>query len=248
MLPSPHQPEVSITTTFTTTDLGLALRSRGFTGELIDRAHPAYETARRVWNGTINRRPLAIARCHDPEDVAAAVAASTALELPLAVRGGGHSIPGQSTCDDGLVIDLSPMRTVRVDPGARVGRVGGGALLADLDRATQQHGLGVPAGQVSHTGVAGLTLGGGVGYLMRKHGLTIDSLISAEVVTASGEIVRASEDENEDLFWALEVAAATSGSSPSSSSGCTGWGRWSTRACSSTRSSARAKCYAPVAR
>jgi FAD/FMN-containing dehydrogenase len=156
-----------------------------------------------VWNGSIDRRPIAIACCHDTEDVAAAVSTGVALELPLAVRGGGHSIPGHSTCDDGLVVDLSPMRQVRVDPDARRARVAGGALLGDLDRSTQQHGPAVPAGQVSHTGVAGLTLGGGVGYLMRKHGLTIDSLLAAQVVTATGQTVRASEHENEDLFFAL---------------------------------------------
>jgi FAD/FMN-containing dehydrogenase len=185
------------------TGIGHDLGARGFTGELIDREHPAYEDARHVWNGSIDRRPIAIARCHDTEDVAAAVSVGVALGLPVAVRGGGHSMAGHSTCDDGLVVDLSPMRQVRVDPVARLARVAGGALLGDLDQATQQHGLAVPAGQVSHTGVAGLTLGGGVGYLMRKHGLTIDSLLAAQVVTAAGETVRASAQENPDLFWGL---------------------------------------------
>ncbi len=179
------------------------LARRGFTGELIEPGHADYEEARRVWSGSIDRRPAAVARCHDAEDVAAAVRAGAELELSLAVRGGGHSAAGHSTCDDGLVADLSPMRQVTVDPVARRARVAGGALLGDLDGATQEHGLAVPAGQVSHTGVAGLTLGGGVGYLMRKHGLTIDSLRSAQVVTAAGESVLASEEENEDLFWAL---------------------------------------------
>jgi FAD/FMN-containing dehydrogenase len=186
-----------------TTDLGHVLRNRGFTGELIDREHTSYEDARQVWSGSIDRRPLAIARCHDSEDVAAAVTSAVMLDVPLAVRGGGHSAAGYSTCDDGLVVDLAPMRRVRVNPEARLARVAGGALLGDLDKATQRHGLAVPAGQVSHTGVAGLTLGGGVGYLMRKHGLTIDSLTAAQVVTAAGETVRATEQENEDLFWAL---------------------------------------------
>ena len=185
------------------TGIARDVRGRGFTGELIDRDHPAYESARQVWNGSIDRLPVAIARCHDAEDVAAAVSTGVGLGLPLAVRGGGHSVAGHSTCDDGLVVDLSPMRQVRVDPEARLARVGGGALLGDLDRATQQHGLAVPAGQVSHTGVAGLTLGGGVGYLMRKYGLTIDSLLAAQVITAAGETVRASAGENEDLFFAL---------------------------------------------
>jgi FAD/FMN-containing dehydrogenase len=184
-------------------NLAAAVRAHGFTGQFVDRDHPAYEDARRVWNGTIDRRPIAIARCHGPRDVAAAVRTGVALGLPLAVRGGGHSVAGHSTSDDGLVVDLSPMRTVQVDPGARRARVAGGALLGDLDAASQQHGLAVPAGQVSHTGVAGLTLGGGVGYLMRKHGLTIDSLLAAEVVTAAGETVRASADENPELFFGL---------------------------------------------
>jgi FAD/FMN-containing dehydrogenase len=187
----------------TTIDVGRTLRDRGFTGRLIDRGDPSYEEARHVWSGSINRRPLAIARCHDAEDVAAAVTGAVALEIPLAVRGGGHSVAGYSTCDDGLVVDLAPMRRVHVDPDAGLARVGGGALLGDLDRATQQHGLAVPAGLVSHTGVAGLTLGGGVGYLMRKHGLTIDSVTAAQVVTAHGVLVRADEQANEDLFWAL---------------------------------------------
>jgi FAD/FMN-containing dehydrogenase len=187
-----------------TSDITRQLTRRGFTGELIEPESGApYEEARHVWSGSIERWPAAVARCHDAEDVAAAVTTTIDLALPLAVRGGGHSMAGHSTCDEGIVIDLSPMRRVAVDPVARRARVAGGALLGDLDQATQEHGLAVPAGQVSHTGVAGLTLGGGVGYLMRKHGLTIDSLRSATLVTAQGEQVRASDDENEDLFWAL---------------------------------------------
>src|SRR4051794_15050719 len=187
-----------------TRDIARQLTRRGFTGELIEPGHgTAYEQARRVWTGSIDRRPAAVARCHDGDDVAAAVTASIELGLPLAVRGGGHSMAGHSTCDGGIVVDLSPMRAVRVDPVARRARVAGGALLGDLDEATQEHGLAVPAGQVSHTGVAGLTLGGGVGYLMRKHGLTIDSLRAATVVTAGGEQVRAGDEDNADLFWAL---------------------------------------------
>jgi FAD/FMN-containing dehydrogenase len=186
-----------------THDIDRTLRRRGFTGELVTPADPTYEQARRVWNGSIDRWPAAVARCHDADDVAAVIGAATRLGLPLAVRGGGHSVAGHSTCDDGVVLDLSPMRQVAVDPLSRRARVAGGALLGDLDRATQQHGLAVPAGQVSHTGVAGLTLGGGVGYLMRPLGLTVDSLRSASVVTAAGEQVRASEDLNPDLFWAL---------------------------------------------
>ena len=186
-----------------TTDLTRRLTRGGFTGALIEPGDDAYEGARQVWSGSIDRRPAGVARCRDSEDVAAAVGAAVDLGLPLAVRGGGHSVAGHGTCDDGLVVDLSPMRRVRVDPAGRRASVAGGALLGDLDAATQEHGLGVPAGQVSHTGVAGLTLGGGVGYTMRKFGLTIDSLLSAEVVTAAGETVLASEEQNPDLFWAL---------------------------------------------
>jgi FAD/FMN-containing dehydrogenase len=179
------------------------LRSRGFTGELVTPGDSAYAQARRVWNGSIERWPAAVARCRDAEDVAAVIGGAIRLGLPLSVRGGGHSVAGHSTCDDGIVLDLAPMRQVAIDPRTRRARVAGGALLGDLDHAAQEHGLAVPAGQVSHTGVAGLTLGGGVGYLMRPLGLTIDSLHSARLVTAAGEPVTASEDENPDLFWAL---------------------------------------------
>jgi FAD/FMN-containing dehydrogenase len=187
----------------TPTALERSLRAGGFTGELIDAHHSEYDEARRVWSGTVDRRPLAIARCHDAEDVASAVKLAGEQNLPLAIRCGGHSAAGHSTCDGGLVIDLSPIHHVVVDPETRRARVGGGALLGQLDQAALQHGLAVPAGQVSHTGVGGLTLGGGVGYLMRQLGLTIDSLIAAELVTAAGETVRADEHTNEDLFWAL---------------------------------------------
>ena len=185
------------------TEIRRRLAGSGFTGELVEHGHAEYEQARRVWNGSIDRHPAGVARCRDAEDVAATVRASVDLGLPLAVRGGGHSIAGLSTVDHGIVADLSGMRRVAVDPVERRAFVDGGALLGDLDRATQEHGLAVPAGQVSHTGVAGLTLGGGVGYLMRKHGLTIDSLLSCELVTAGGDAVRASADDNPDLFWAL---------------------------------------------
>jgi FAD/FMN-containing dehydrogenase len=192
-----------MTTDTLTTTLARGLRVRGFTGELVEPQHPEYDAARRVWNGAIDRRPAAVARCADADDVAAAIGAARSAGLPLAVRGGGHSMPGHSVCEGGLVVDLCGLRSVSVDPARRRARVGGGALLGDVDRATHPHGLAVPAGHISHTGVAGLTLGGGTGWLMRKHGLTIDSLLEVEMVTADGRTVRASESEHPELFWAL---------------------------------------------
>ena len=144
-----------------------------------------------------------IARCAGGADVRAAVRFARQTGLPVAVRGGGHSFPGLSVCDDGIVIDLSPMKGIRVDPEARTARVQAGALLADLDRETQEFGLAVPAGIVSHTGVAGLTLGGGIGWLMRKHGLTIDQLLAVDLITADGQFVKASATENAELFWGV---------------------------------------------
>ena len=174
-----------------------------FRGELLRPGDPSYDEHRKVWNGSIERSPAAIARCASTQEVVDAVGLARESGLPTAVRGGGHSFPGHSTCDDGIVIDLSKMRGIEVDPEARTARVEAGVLLGQLDDATQAHGLVVPAGIVTHTGLAGLTLGGGIGWLHRKFGLTIDQLISAEVVTAGGEVVPASEAENPELFWGL---------------------------------------------
>jgi FAD/FMN-containing dehydrogenase len=182
---------------------GTAALRAAMAGPVIDPSDPGYDAARAVWNGNIDRRPALIARCGSAEDVAAAVRFAQAEGLEIAVRGGGHSMSGQSVVDDGLVIDLSGMCQVSVDPEAMRARVGGGALLKDLDGATQEHGLAVPLGAIGHTGVGGLTLGGGMGWLTRQAGLTIDNLVSVEIVPADGRIVRASATEHPDLFWAV---------------------------------------------
>ena len=188
-------------TTTRTPTFASALRERGFVGRVLEPGDHGYDTARFGWNGAIDRRPAAVACATDADDVSAAIRAARAAGLPFTIRSGGHSVAGRSVRDGALCIDLRAMNAVDVEPD--LVRVGGGALLSELDAATQEHGLAVPAGQVSHTGVAGLTLGGGLGWLMRHHGLTIDSLIAADVVLASGETVRASAAEHPDLFWAL---------------------------------------------
>jgi FAD/FMN-containing dehydrogenase len=176
---------------------------RGFQGTVIGPEDSGYDEARKVHNGMIDKRPGLIARCADPADVAKAIWFARDHDLLLAVRGGGHNGAGLGTCDDGAVIDLSLMRDVQVDPQARTARVGGGCTWGEVDRATNEHGLATPSGIISTTGVGGLTLGGGLGHLTRKHGLAIDNLLEAELVLASGERVRASADENPDLFWAI---------------------------------------------
>jgi FAD/FMN-containing dehydrogenase len=179
-----------------------ALRAK-LRGEAIDRAHPRYDEARALYNGMIDKRPLAIARCVNVADVIEAVNFAREGNLPLAIRCGGHNGPGFGSVDDGLVIDLSAMRGVRVDPAVRTARVEGGATQGDLDHATHAFGLATPAGIISTTGIAGLTLSGGHGYLTRKYGLTIDNLLEADVVLADGRFVTASATEHADLFWAL---------------------------------------------
>ncbi len=174
-----------------------------FRGKVLLPGDDGYEDARKIWNAMIDKRPAIIARCAGTADVVRAVNLARDHKLILAVRGGGHNIAGNALCNDGLVVDLSQMKAATVDPGAKRVTVEGGATLADLDAATQRYGLATPLGINSTTGVAGLTLGGGFGWLSRKYGLTIDNLESAEVVTASGEVVRASATDHPDLFWAL---------------------------------------------
>jgi FAD/FMN-containing dehydrogenase len=172
-------------------------------GELVRPGDPAYEPAREIWNGMIDRRPALVVRCAGAEDALAAVNFARENELLLAVRGGGHGVAGHALCDGGLVIDLSEMNAVDVDAEGRTARAQGGCTLGDLDRATQRHGLATPLGVVTKTGIAGLTLSGGVGHLRRKHGLSCDNLASVDVVTADGSQLTASEVENADLFWAI---------------------------------------------
>jgi len=164
---------------------------------------PDYHAARVIWNGTIDRRPAAVARCASAEAVAHAVSVIRAQGLRIALRGGGHSLPGFSTCDDGVVIDLAPMRTVDVDAADRVARAAGGCRWSDYDAVTARHGLASTGGVVSSTGVAGLTLGGGIGWLMNRHGLACDNLIGAQVVTADGEIIETADPAHAELLWGL---------------------------------------------
>jgi FAD/FMN-containing dehydrogenase len=172
-------------------------------GSVIDRNHSEFHGLRRVWNGIFDRSPAAIVRATSVEDVVKVVQIAAEREKLLAIRSGGHSYPGLSTCDNGILLDLSLMNDIVVDPISRTAEVGGGALLRDLDAAGSPYGLVTPAGVVSHTGVAGLTLGGGMGWLSRRFGLTIDCLLGADVVTADGRLVRTSSEEEPDLFWAI---------------------------------------------
>lgn len=173
-----------------------------FRGELIQPADAAYESARKVYNGMIDKRPRLIARCVDVADVIAAVRFGVDNEMLTAIRGGGHNGAGLGTCDDGLVIDLSRMKGIRVNPAEKTVRVEAGCVWGDVDHATHAFGMATPCGFISTTGVAGLTLGGGIGYLSRKYGLTIDNLLAVDMVLADGSFVTASSKENPDLFWA----------------------------------------------
>jgi FAD/FMN-containing dehydrogenase len=173
-------------------------------GTIVQPGDESYEGARRIWNGMIDKRPAVIARCAGAADVMAAVNFAREQQLPIAVRCGGHNVAGNSVCDDGLVIDLAPMRAVRVDPSQSVVRVMGGALLGDIDHEVQAFGLAVPVGAVSETGIGGLALHGGLGFLTRKYGLTADNLVSADVVTADGGLITTDEENHRDLLWALK--------------------------------------------
>ncbi len=184
-------------------DGAIAKFAQGLRGILIERSHPEYEEARKLYNAMIDKRPLMIARCADAADVIAAVNFGRDNKLPIAIRGGGHNGPGLASVDEGLVIDLSMLKGVRVDPAMATVRVGGGCLTGDVDHATHAFGLAVPFGVVSTTGVGGLTLSGGHGYLSRQYGLAADCLIEADVVLADGKFVTASETANQDLLWAL---------------------------------------------
>jgi len=172
-----------------------------FAGTVLIPGDSAYDEHRAIWNGMFDKKPALIARCTSREDVALSVKYARKNDLLISVKGGGHNSAGNAVCDDGLMIDLSAMQDVKVNPQNRTALVEGGCLLGRVDEATQEHGLAVSAGIVSHTGAGGLTLGGGFGWISRKYGLTIDNLLSVELVTAEGEIVKASADENEDLFW-----------------------------------------------
>lgn len=180
----------------------LRLREQ-FRGALLRPGEEGYDEARRIWNGAIDRRPALIARCAGADDVLRAVRYARENDLIVSIRGGGHAVAGHSVCDDGIMIDLSLMRAVRVDASRGTARASGGALWADLDRATQAHLLATTGGIISHTGIGGLTLGGGLGHIMRKHGLTVDNLLSAELINAEGESVHLDDESGAELFWGI---------------------------------------------
>jgi len=182
-----------------------------FAGRLITPADSSYEFSRRIWNGMIDNRPALIARCASAADVCAAVKLARTEKLPVSIRSGGHGVAGTAVCDGGLMIDLSPMKGIQVDAAQRQVTAAPGVVWGEFDRATQAHGLATTGGQVSHTGIAGLTLGGGLGYLMGKHGAVCDNLLSVDIVTPDGEMLTASPEQNPDLFWAVRGAGANFG-------------------------------------
>src|SRR5215467_7027053 len=182
-----------------------------FQGKLLTPGMDEWETARRIWNGMIDRRPAIIARCLSASDVRTAVKLGSTEGLGVSIRGGGHGVAGTAVCDGGLMIDLSLMKSIQVNPAEREAIASPGVLWGEFDRATQAHGLATTGGQVSHTGIAGLTLGGGLGYLHGRFGAVCDNLLSANIVTADGELLTASSEQNADLFWALRGAGANFG-------------------------------------
>ena len=196
-----------------------------FSGRLLGPADAGYEAARLVHNGLVDKRPALIAQCRGAADVADAINLAHELGLDVAVRGGGHNVAGRATIDGGLMIDLAPMQGIEVDPQRRTARVQGGVTWGQLNRETQLHGLAVTGGVISTTGVAGLTLGGGLGWLMGRYGLALDNLRSVKLVTAEARILRASRNEHADLFWGFAVAVATSAWSRRSNSGSIAWDR-----------------------
>ena len=187
----------------TATAEALDRAAQSFTGQLLQPGDPDFDEERRVHNGLIDCHPAAIARCHGVADIVAAVTLARTSDLPVAVRGGGHNVAGHATIDRGLLIDLSPMKGIHVDATARTARAQGGVVWNEFNRETQVHGLATTGGVVGSTGIAGLTLGGGIGWLMPKHGLALDNLRSADLVMADGRVLRANADENADLFWAI---------------------------------------------
>src|SRR5947207_1411885 len=189
----------------------LAAFAEDFGGEIVVPGDPGYDSARVVWNAVIDRHPAVVARCASTEDVIRAVRLAREHDLVVAVRSGGHSVGGFSTCDGGILIDLSLMRGVRVDPERRIAHVRGGSLLGDLDKEAQAFGLACPVGVVGHTGVAGLTLGGGMGRLQRRYGFSVDNMLAVELVTADGRVVRVSEQEEPELFWGIRGAGPNFG-------------------------------------